>query len=55
MHVQGAHPGRFRPACERCNDQFLLVITPDLEAEPMVTTLEPARRRRSREKSHTPG
>jgi hypothetical protein len=55
MRVQGAHPGRFKPACDRCNDQFLLIIPPDLDAEPMVTPLDPARRRRSREKSHTPG
>ena len=51
MRVVGAHPGKFRPSCDRCFEQFLLMISPDPEAPPMVMAMEATRRKRENEES----
>ena len=45
MRVKGAHPGRFLPACDRCNNTFILVIPPDPDAAMMITELDEKRRK----------
>lgn len=40
MRVKGAHAGRFRPTCDRCQKRFLMILPPDPEAPPMITPLE---------------
>jgi hypothetical protein len=51
MRVKGAHPGRFRPQCDRCGDHFLLTIPPDPDAPPMIVPIETLRRERQKEES----
>ncbi len=55
MRLKGEHPGRFKPACQRCGDQFLLVISAEPDTPPMVSPLDPSRRKSSRHKSRSPG
>ena len=51
MRVKGAHPGRFRPQCDRCGDQFLLTITSDPDSPPMIVPIETFRKSREKEGS----